>query len=100
RLVVGIEQPAAIDREATATNARRETVPKRLQRFDALVQIPVPAPRKPLPVAPRRRSAGRERVERSADLIERYSRGLARLDQRDSTENCAVVAALVAARPA
>jgi len=95
-LVVGIEQGAAVDREAAAADAGRQAGAQRLERRDPLLQILAPAAREPLPVAPGGRAVRRQRRERLADLCERDAGGPAGLDQRDPAEHRAVVPALVA----
>src|SRR5207248_3623761 len=98
-LVVGVEQLAAIDRQAAAADARGHPVADCLQRCNPTVEIVAPATREPFPVAAGRRSARRQRVERSADLLERDSRSSTGLDESDPPQDGTLVAPLVSARP-
>src|SRR5262245_34895499 len=96
RLVVGIEQPARLERETAAADARRQAIADRLQRLDPLVELAPPGVRELRPVALGRRLARRERVERSADAFEWDSGGLARLNEGDAAQRRTGIPALVA----
>src|SRR5216684_2617717 len=70
-LVVGVEQPACLERQTAAADARRQPAADRLERRDALVELAAPAAREPFPVALRRRAALRQGVEGGANALER-----------------------------
>jgi len=97
-LVVGVEQFAGVDREAAAADAGREPAAKSLQRFDLAVELVAPASGEPFPVAARGRAAGRQRLDRGTDSLERDPGGAAGLDQRDAPQDRAFITALIAAR--
>jgi hypothetical protein len=98
-LVVGIQQVALVDRQAATADAGRQAAAKCLQRLDLPVDLVTPPAREPLPVAARRRASGRQRVECSANPLQRNPCGAPGLDQRDAAQHRALVATLVAARP-
>src|SRR5687768_12451443 len=99
RLVLRIEQLALVDREAAAADARRQAPAERLEGRDAAVEVGAPALREALPVAAGRDAVLGQRRERLVDPLQRDSRRLAGLDERDPAEHRALVAALVAVRP-
>src|SRR6478735_7155487 len=98
RLVIRVEQGAGAKRETAAADARRQPTADRLERRDALVELAPPAAREPLPVALRRRLAGRERLEGSPDPLEWDAGRLSRLQKRDAPQRDGRVAPLVAVR--
>ena len=100
RLVVGVQQRARVDRKTSTADARREPVADRMQRRDLAVEVVPPDARQPFPVAPCRRATCRKRVERRAYALQRDACGAARLDERDPSENRALVSPLVPARAA
>src|SRR5579862_1523299 len=96
RDVVGVQQAAALERQAAAADAAREPPADRLERCDALVELAPPTRGKPLPVALRRLLVHRQCPERLADPLERDAGGLARLDERDPAQCHSRIAPLVA----
>src|SRR5919198_2685941 len=100
RLVVPVDEGAALQRKAAAPDAAREPVADGLEDRDALVQLAAPAAGEPLPVALRRGSVLRQRVERPANPLERDPGRLAGLHEGDPAEGDAGVAALVSLRAA
>src|SRR4051794_1530764 len=99
RFVPGIEQCTGAERETAAADARRQAPADRLERRDALVELPAPAAREPLPVALRRCLSHRQLVERGPDPVERDAGCLPRLQERDAPQGDACVAPLVSVGP-
>src|SRR5262245_57506523 len=98
-LVVGVQQLAAVDREAAAADARRQALAEGLQGLDARVEVVAPAVRETLPVAAARGAVARQRPERAPDPLERDAGRAARLDEREPAQDGAVVAALIPVGP-
>src|SRR2546421_10274121 len=92
--VTGVEQPARLQREAAAADARGESRADRLEGRDPLVELCGPAAREPLPVALRRLLL-RQGLERRTDPVERDAGGLAGLHESDASQGHARIAALV-----
>src|SRR5215210_4008739 len=99
RLVLRIEQLAFVDREAAAPDACRQAAAEGLEHRDPAVEVGAPPLRQAFPVAAARDPVLGQSGERLVDLSQRDAGGLARLDESDSPEHRAVVAALVAVRP-
>jgi len=84
--VVGVEECAAVDREAAAADAGGESVADCLEGGDAVVEVVAPGAGEAFPVAARRWVVGGERFECGADLLQGDPGGAAGLDERDSAE--------------
>src|SRR4051794_28945485 len=99
RFVAGIEQRARAERETAAADARRQPAADRLERRDALVELPAPAAREPLPIALRRGLPPRHLAEGGGDPAGGAAGRLPRLHERDAAQGDARVAPLVSVRP-
>ena len=97
-LVAGVEERAAVDREAAAADAGREAVAERVERGYSPIQIVAPAAGEAFPVTARGTAMRGKRLERRTDPVEWDPGCAAGLDERDPTEHRPLVAALVSAR--
>ena len=85
-------QPATIDRQAAAADARCQTRPEAFQLRDLRIDPPGPVARQPRPVAARRNSVGRQPRQFHADLLQRQPDPLREHDERDPPQHRARIA--------
>src|SRR5205823_922802 len=83
RAVLGVGETAAIEREATAADALRQTDLEALELGYPLIDPRGPPPRQARPVAAGRRAVRGELGELRADLVERQPDALGEDDERD-----------------
>src|SRR5690606_10089909 len=70
RLVVGVQQPAAVERQAAAADAAGQLVAQALEGGDAGVEALAPRLREPVPVGGRGRAGVGQPCQHRADLLE------------------------------
>src|SRR6266536_143987 len=68
-LVLGVEEGAAVDREAAAADTGRKPFAEGLERGDPAVDVGAPGTGEAFPVAARRCARGRQSLERFPDLV-------------------------------
>src|SRR6266511_3290591 len=94
-LVVGVQELAGVNREATAANAGRKPVAECLEGGDAPIDVLAPAAGQPLPIAAGRDAVRGKGRKGCTDPFEGNARGAAGLDQRDPPKDGPLVSALV-----
>lgn len=99
KLVAGISQRAAFDRQATTANATGQTIAQQRQSLDPRIQIVLPHLRERLPVTRSWGAPLRQRIEGRLNFGQRYADPLRHLDDAETSQDIAPVTPLVAARP-
>jgi hypothetical protein len=97
--VAGIGEPAALDREAAASDAFGEPKLETLELGDALIDPRCPCARETRPISSGRRAVRRQLDKFRADLVERPPDPLGEDDERDPSEHGPRVATVTRAGP-
>lgn len=94
--VGGVAQRAILQGQAATANTFTQLIAQLRQAFDARIQICPPELGQALPILRRGRAVARQRTQRLLDLRQRNTSALGDFDHRDTPQNAARIAPLIA----